>query len=386
MYSKNNIGSPIGMNSQTMVLGNQSPVQPYDKKKVFIFACVISMVFILIGVFIGFLLSNNFKNSQDNQNSEITTETPDTLENVEEDIPTGLDYTALSLGDGKYSNSPQVGYIYSCKSSFGGGGAFEQGPWIDADAGVWDLTQKINVDGSVDWPNAEWDISLDGQSRIFIGNALPTHKTGVFPIASTDDAYAYDKNPNSITEQQIQFELAANPNLLSDPECVTGQVGIMLTGVALYDGFDAGGRDAVATEIQDSCNGHPQQSGEYHYHGNSPCLEDESGGAEHSSLAGYALDGFGIFGKYGENGIELSTTDLDVCHGHTHEVEWDGENRSMYHYHLTEDFPYSVSCFRGKPERVQNVEQLNESAENGDDIQLPPPSTETNTSVPNRPK
>ena len=46
---------------------------------------------------------------------------------------------------------------------------------------------------------------------------------------------------------------------------------------------------------------------------------------EHSGLQGYAYDGFGIFGVYGEDGELLSTADLDECHGHTHEIEWDGE-------------------------------------------------------------
>ena len=33
---------------------------------------------------------------------------------------------------------------------------------------------------------------------------------------------------------------------------------MMITGVALFDAFDAGGRDAGAWEVQDGCNGHPQ--------------------------------------------------------------------------------------------------------------------------------
>ena len=46
-----------------------------------------------------------------------------------------------------------------------------------------------------------------------------------------------------------------------------GVIGYMLTGIPLFNGFDAEGRDAVATEIQDTCSGHPDQNGKYHYHG-----------------------------------------------------------------------------------------------------------------------
>ncbi|MFN8426725.1 MAG: hypothetical protein U0X87_10785 [Anaerolineales bacterium] len=35
---------------------------------------------------------------------------------------------------------------------------------------------------------------------------------------------------------------------------------------------------------------------------------------------GYAFDGFGIFGYYGEDGSELTNADLDECHGHTHVI------------------------------------------------------------------
>lgn len=33
----------------------------------------------------------------------------------------------------------------------------------------------------------------------------------------------------------------------------------------IFNAFDAQGRDATAYEIQDRCNGHPQQSGSYSY-------------------------------------------------------------------------------------------------------------------------
>ena len=141
----------------------------------------------------------------------------------------------------------------------------------------------------------------------------------------------------------------ASPQLASSINCVGGQVGILLSGSYLFNAVDAAGHDAVAYEIQDQCSGHPQQAGAYHYHGYSPCVDDTHA----HTLIGYALDGFGIYGPYDANGAYLSNADLDECHGHLHEIEWDGQIVQMYHYHANYEFPYTVGCFRGTAIQVQ---------------------------------
>jgi hypothetical protein len=40
---------------------------------------------------------------------------------------------------------------------------------------------------------------------------------------------------------------------------------------------------------------------------------------------------------------------LDVCHGTTSVVLWDGAPRNIYHYVSTFDFPYTIGCYRGTP-------------------------------------
>jgi hypothetical protein len=124
-------------------------------------------------------------------------------------------------------------------------------------------------------------------------------------------------------------------------------VGILLSGAVLFNALDAPGRDAVAHETQDSCQGHPQEAGVYHYHSLSSCVKDETGPDGHSKLLGYAVDGFGIFGHKDRGGRTLTSADLDECHGHTHVIDWDGKRVRMYHYHATWDFPYTVGCLRG---------------------------------------
>ena len=162
----------------------------------------------------------------------------------------------------------------------------------------------------------------------------------------SDDAYAYDRNPNTISAQSLNYSFPAQPEK-GAPKCMGGQVGVAKNGVPIFNGLDAGNRDAAAWEVQDECDGHPQQSGQYHYHSIPACMNEGESKSEHSKLVGWALDGFPIYGPRGEDGEELTNNDLDVCHGHTHKVKLDGEKVRTYHYHGTAEYPYTVGCFRG---------------------------------------
>ncbi len=257
------------------------------------------------------------------------------------------------MGDGKYSSSPKAGYLFSCQTQFSANapGAPGAGPWISGDS--YDLDDKPTVEGSVMWPNAEITVTREGDLRIVRANNLPTHPTGVFPIARNDDAFQYDRNPNAIREQNILLRLPADPETADRASCVPmGMIGFTLTGGALFNAIDARGRDAAAYEVLDKCGGHPQQNGQYHYHDDAACLphgRDASGGSE---LIGYALDGFGVYGPYDASGKKLTNADLDGCHGKVGPVMWDGKLVSMYHYVMTDEYPYSIGCFRGTPVRV----------------------------------
>jgi len=261
-----------------------------------------------------------------------------------------LDARALPLGDGRISAEPKRGYVFSCMSRFRGGGAQHAGDWIRGS--TWDSTRKITVQGNVRWPNAVFEIETVGGERRVTGNGLPVgHTTGIYPVQRNDPAFAIDRNPNSIREQQVAFSLPLEPAIAAAPSCVPmGMIGVALNGVALYNALDDAGRDAVAHEVQDHCNGHPEMRGRYHYHGPTPCL---AGATSRNALIGYALDGFGITSSYDENGRELTNADLDECHGRVSRIEWNGRQVSMYHYVLTREYPYTVGCFRARPVRVQ---------------------------------
>lgn len=259
------------------------------------------------------------------------------------------DTSKLPLGDGLHSTSPKRGYVYSCQTQFPGNapGAFRDGPWIDADAKTWDKTAKIAVAGAVKRKASHSLKRSRGAERIS-GDGLPK-LSGTFPIASDDPAYQYDRNPNSIRSYTLKVKLPADPKRASSPTCVGGTIGVAANGIPIFSAFDAGGRDAPAHEIQDRCTGHPQMSGQYHYHSLSSCWKDPGPAKGPSGLFGYALDGFGIYGPRDEHGRALGTADLDACHGRTSRVLWHGRYRRIYHYVATADFPYLVSCYRGTP-------------------------------------
>ncbi len=265
-----------------------------------------------------------------------------------------LDIHHLPLGDGHISTVPRRGYEMACRRGAGrGGGAQHLGSWIHG--ATWDLSEKLHVQGKVNWPEAQFAITetKDGRvvSRRITGNGLPVKTpTGVFPVSPGDPAYQIDRNPNSIQAQNIVLTLPADPEPASAPSCVPmGMIGVALNGVAIFNALDDGGRDAVAHEVQDLCNGHPQMAGEYHYHGPSPCLPGET---ENATLIGYALDGFGIYSIYDANGTELTNADLDACHGRVSPVMWNGTRVAIYHYVLTREYPYTIGCFKGTPVRI----------------------------------
>lgn len=251
----------------------------------------------------------------------------------------------VPLGDNKYSTSvARKGSVYLCNARKNNPGRTVSGQWIDGR--TWSYTDKPVVDGAVSWPNASFSNSLAGNVRTITTNALPgQHTTGVFPVGHDDPAAIFDGNPNEILPQSIALKLPAYPVYSETPYCMGGEVGIMLSGVPLFSAFDAGLRDAPAHELQDNCGGHPQGSGEYHYHNLSSCLTNT--GVD--TVLGYAYDGFPITGAKVTEGAYLTTEDLDECHGITSEVIIDGRRMLTYHYVMTIDFPYSAGCFRAKP-------------------------------------
>ncbi len=209
----------------------------------------------------------SFYNLNKSQSSEVTSTDTINLTNT-------IDTARIPLGDGKLSTSPKKGYVYSCENNFSAnaGGASKDGDWINGE--TWNLKEKISVRGDNSWGAAWFESTITGLIRSLTGNGLPVgSKTGTFPVASDDPAYDIDRNPNTIKEQVVNIKLTNDPQIASNPSCVPmGAIGRAINGVAIYNALDGRGEDAVAHEVQDSCNGHPERNGEYHYHGPSNCI------------------------------------------------------------------------------------------------------------------
>src|SRR5579871_1508601 len=175
-------------------------------------------------------------------------------------------------------------------------------------------------------------VDFDGDTMVVTSNGIPNHETGRFPNAN---------NPNSIREQHLRFVIPMHPTR-ADRVTPTpfGPIGVAINGIPFYNQYNAEGGDAVRLEVFDSCCGHPDPMGMYHYHKFPECVHNpfESKPGEHSSLIGFMFDGYAVYGPNGENG--KPPADLDECNGH-----WDAKRG--YHYHVTAKYPYIVGAYRG---------------------------------------
>ena len=267
------------------------------------------------------------------------------------------DPTRLPLGDGKRSRSAQRGSIFACQQTFRvpTGRVARDHPWI-RDDGTWDSTAKAIVAGDVPWPQARYQARARKGVRRITSNNLPVRRsTGVFPVRTSDPAYAYTRNANRIQRKEISLSLKRRPRLADDPKCLnTGPIGILRDGVLLFSALDPYGRDAGAREVFDRCGGHPEGRGAYHRHLVPACVAGSSASAR-STLVGYAFDGLGIYVERDASGQLLTNDALDACHGRRSRVRWNGRNRRVYHYVATLEYPYTLGCYRGKPRKTDVV-------------------------------
>lgn len=282
--------------------------------------------------------------------------TADPVESIENtwSAPGSVTLDALPLGDGNLSTeTAAVGSVLSCRpANPNAPGAQVEGPWINGD--TWNAQEKIVVQGEVSWPMAAMSEDVAGTTRTITTNGLPIgYVTGVFPVAATDPAIDFDRNPNAISESlEYTFSLPITPADSATPNCVgTGAIGVLLNGVVLFSAVDVRGDDAVAHETQDVCQGHPEMTGTYHYHEVPTCLRDNAAGT--STVVGWAVDGYPIVVERDAAGFLPTNADLDACHGRTSPILLDGEVVEQYHYSATLEYPYTVGCLKAPATEVQ---------------------------------
>lgn len=187
------------------------------------------------------------------------------------------------------------------------------------------------------------EMYIDGDYMVIESDNVPNHPSPYFSNSdSRYEAYngsngSYNQNPNNIDEQTFVYRIPLNPSEATNKSNTNlGSIGIAINGVSLFNQYAGPNNQPLTNEIDsfDQYNGHPQRTGVYHYHFEPIYLSSEHG---RGAFLGFLLDGFPVYGPE-ENGVMLTSDDLDEYHGHfgsTPEYP-DG----IYHYHFTEDDPY----------------------------------------------
>jgi YHYH protein len=235
-------------------------------------------------------------------------------------------------------------------------------PWREGD--TINISKLPFVGGTMKW-DSQFTMTTTDTERMLVGNGLPNHPTGVYPIEKGTAAYeyysalpamGYDNSAEiPIEAYEINLTLPRDPKPNADPTCVHWifEGVVSQTGGAWHAEIAPDSslklHDPISALPLDECWGHPYLK-QYHYHAYSwKCFPNQGESGQHSPLFGYAIDGFGVFGPRGESGKLVTNDDLDECHGHTHEIDWDGQKKVMYHYHVNNQYPYTIGCYRGTP-------------------------------------
>ncbi len=183
---------------------------------------------------------------------------------------------------------------------------------------------------------------VNGNTVTFTTQDLPNHTSPYWPETNPlHEDYngtnnQFNLNPNRISTQNIVFTITLNPQEANNKEVTgLGPIGIARNGVVFFNQY-AGPDQPLTNEIDsfDQWLGHPQRTGQYHYHIEPTYLTSEFGD---DAFLGLLSDGFPIYGSM-ENGQIITNDDLDDYHGHVSATE-DFPN-GIYHYHITSEDPY----------------------------------------------
>ncbi|WP_044201898.1 YHYH protein [Flammeovirga sp. OC4] len=189
------------------------------------------------------------------------------------------------------------------------------------------------------------DIYVEGDFVVIEVDGLPDHGSPYYQDTEWSSRYeAYNSNdfhlnPNRISSFDRVVKLPLNPQEATNHQPTSlGTMGIAVNGVSFYNQYAGPNNQPLTDEIFsfDQYNGHPQRSGEYHYHLEPVYLTSQDTiGSE--GLLGFLLDGFPVYGPR-ENGVAVTNDDLDDYHGHSHATE--DYPDGTYHYHITAEDPY----------------------------------------------
>ena len=189
-------------------------------------------------------------------------------------------------------------------------------------------------------------VTMDGTTVTLRSNDTPDHPSPYWGAGNANyeaPQAGMQVNPNLIVAQTLTLKVPRSPASATASDTPLGPIGMAVNGVAIFNQY-AAGRQPLGQEILsfDRYNGHPQNTGQYHYHMEPLWLTTNNGS---SSFIGVLLDGFPVYGPKESTGS--APTGLDSCNGHTHATA--EVPAGIYHYHVTSASPYISGCYRGTP-------------------------------------
>ncbi|MDG1472608.1 MAG: YHYH protein [Ascidiaceihabitans sp.] len=165
---------------------------------------------------------------------------------------------------------------------------------------------------------------------------------------------------------KITMRLPVTPLVAETPSdlVVVSKIGVALDGAPIFS--DAPSiQDTGHMPALDTCGGHIDPGGWYHWHATSTDIEtvfakenviaDCALTQDSSAQFGYAFDGFPMFGSREMGGA--IPTNLDACGGHVGQTILG----TIYHYHASEGFPNLPPCLVG----VQAQDNFSTTAQTG---------------------
>ncbi|MDQ3234767.1 MAG: YHYH protein [Pseudobdellovibrionaceae bacterium] len=134
-------------------------------------------------------------------------------------------------------------------------------------------------------------------------------------------------NPSKISAQTLLVTVPMTGAKAASTTTVSGAtIGVAVSGVSIFGNFAAPGDDIYDEAATfDKCEGHPQGTGNYHFHSEPTAITQAD-----SAFVGVMRDGLPIYGRLDTDG---TTPTLDAAGGHTG-VTVDSPSTAVYHYHV----------------------------------------------------
>lgn len=172
------------------------------------------------------------------------------------------------------------------------------------------------------------DLAVVGSSVQITTDSQPDYTSNYF--STTNACYAaYSPSfpdPNTISAQHVVVLVPSSPTLATQ-DMSLGAVGVAVNGVAIFDNQAAPGDDIYnESKSFDPCQGHPQNTGVYHYHSEPYAISYDD-----DRLVGVLRDGYFVYGRRDLDGT--LPTNLDAAGGHAATTP-DSPTTPVYHHHL----------------------------------------------------